>query len=84
MYFQTSDDILNVVLAAVVAAVGAALLWLIVELIRIVRPARKLVETVEHKITRIDTALQRIVGFVPSLLDWVRGMATGAKKGKRR
>ena len=80
MYFQTSDDILNVVLAAVVAAVGAALLWLIVELIRIVRPARKLVESVEHKITRIDTALQRIVGFVPAILDWLRMRTSGGKK----
>lgn len=82
MYFQTTDDLLNLVLAVVIAATGVAFIWLIVEIIRIVRPVRKLVETVDDRISRIDAALQKIVSIAASIINFVPGLLAG-RSGKR-
>lgn len=91
MSFQTSGDILNIVLSIVVALVGLGLLWLIVELIRIVRPVRKLVETVEDRLTRIDAAVHTIrdrvlslAGLLPAIVEWLKGMGGTSTSKKRR
>lgn len=91
MYLETSSDILNIVLSVVIAAAGVAFIWLVVELIRIVRPVRKLVETVEDRLERIDAAVHLIkdkvfsvAGLLPAILDWIRGVTGGAPKRRKR
>lgn len=91
MSLESSTDILNTVLSVVVVLVGLGLLWLIVELIRIVRPFRKLVETAEDRITRIDAAVHTIrdrvlavVSLLPAIVEWLKGLGGGMSGRKRR
>lgn len=67
MYIQTSDDIVNIAISIAVIVVALALVWLLVELVRIIRPLRRAVEAAAERIERIDATLAAALSFVRSI-----------------
>lgn len=60
MYFQTSNDILNITLAGAVLIITVLLAWLLIYLLRIIRPMVLLLQSVAESMRKLDHFFEEV------------------------
>lgn len=78
--FESSRDILNLVIALSVFLVSFAIAWFIFEVAVIVRRMRKLTDSVQERLEKIDDAIHSIKDKLGSTAASLGFLAEGAKQ----